>query len=247
MSAIRVLAGNPGPMTLEGTNTWVLGATGGRSLVLDCGPDDPAHLQRVVAAATEGGRELAAVVVTHHHLDHAEGLGSLAALCGVQPTAVGEGDLIAVDGLTLRVLATPGHTADSVTFLDEDEGCLYTGDTVLGRGTTVVAHPDGRLADYLRSLQRLAGVDAHRIRPGHGPEVTDVAGWLGYYREHRAARLEQVRQAVASGARTPAQVVAAVYTDVDSELWPAAQRSVAATLDFLRERGELPRAPGPAR
>jgi glyoxylase-like metal-dependent hydrolase (beta-lactamase superfamily II) len=155
--------------------------------------------------------------------------------------------VVAVDGLTLRVLATPGHTADSVTFLDEAEGCLYTGDTVLGRGTTVVAHPDGRLVDYLRSLQRLAGLDARLIRPGHGPDVADVPGWIGYYREHRAARLEQIRQAVAEGARTPGQIVAQVYAEVDRQLWPAAELTVAAALDYLRERGQLPSAPGPGR
>ncbi|HEV7209680.1 MAG TPA: MBL fold metallo-hydrolase [Mycobacteriales bacterium] len=247
MTATRVLAGNPGPMTLEGTNTWVLGAPEGRSVVLDPGPDEIGHLRRVLAAATAGGRELAAVVVTHHHLDHAEGLGTLTALSGVPPTRVGEGDVVAVDGLTLRVLATPGHTADSVTFLDEAEGCLYTGDTVLGRGTTVVAHPDGRLVDYLRSLQRLAGLDARLIRPGHGPDVADVPGWIGYYREHRAARLEQIRQAVAEGARTPGQIVAQVYAEVDRQLWPAAELTVAAALDYLRERGQLPSAPGPGR
>lgn len=235
MTALRVLAGNPGPLTLEGTNTWVLASPGGRSVVLDCGPDDPAHLAAVLAAATRGGRGIGAVCVTHHHPDHAAGLGRFAALSGVAPTPVAGGDVLEVDGLRLAVLATPGHTADSVTFLDEQDGCLYTGDTVLGRGTTVVAHPDGRLADYLDSLERLAGCGASRIRPGHGPEVADPAAWLDYYREHRAARLDQVRGALASGARTPREVVELVYADVDRDLWPAAEQSVAAQLQYLTD------------
>ena len=233
----HVLAPNPSPMTLEGTNTWVLNAPAGRSVVLDCGPAIPGHIDAVVAAATQEGREIGAVLVTHHHLDHAEGLPLLASRTGVDLTPVGEGDRVDVDGLRVQVLATPGHSSDSVTFLDADDGTLYTGDTLLGRGTTVVAHPDGRLGDYLDSLRRLAGVTAERIRPGHGPVVTDVAGWIAYYRQHRVERLDQVRAAVAAGARTVGQVVETVYADVDRAVWPAAALSVAAQLEYLRERG----------
>lgn len=233
----RVLAPNPGPMTLEGTNTWVLATTGGRSLVLDVGPADPDHVRQVVVTARAGGREIGAVLITHGHADHAAGLPKLAELTGVEVTAVADGDVVRVDGLALQVLATPGHTSDSVSYLDCDDGALYTGDTLLGRGTTVVAHPDGRLADYLASLERLGGVDATRIRPGHGPEVSDVAGWIRYYREHRAQRLAQVRDAVEQGATTVRAVVELVYADVDRVLWPAAELSVAAQLEYLRERG----------
>lgn len=233
----HVLAPNPGPMTLEGTNTWVLNAPGGRSAVIDCGPDIPAHLDAVVAAATDGGREIGALVITHKHLDHAEGLPALSARTGVPLTPVGEGDVVRLDGLALQVLATPGHSRDSVTFLDADDGTLYTGDTLLGRGTTVVAHPDGVLADYLASLARLAGVSAERIRPGHGPVVTDVAGWIAYYRQHRQERLDHVRAARAAGATTVDEIVASVYADVDRSLWPAAAMSVAAQLAYLDGRG----------
>lgn len=240
MTVTCVLAPNPGPMTLEGTNTWVLAAPGGASVVLDCGPDDAQHLGAVVEAARAGGREIGRVLVTHHHLDHAQGIGTLTAMTGVELTPVADGDVVRVDGLRLHVLGTPGHSADSVTFLDVDAGCLYTGDTILGRGTTVVEHPDGRLADYLASLERLAGVDARRIRPGHGPEVTDVAEWISYYREHRARRLDEVLDAVRAGARTVQAVVEAVYADVDRRVWGAARLSVAAQLEYLLERGRLP-------
>jgi glyoxylase-like metal-dependent hydrolase (beta-lactamase superfamily II) len=236
LRGVKVLAPNPGPMTLEGTNSWIIAAPGGRSVVLDCGPNDAGHLEAVAAAARLGGREIAAILVTHHHLDHAAGLVAFTESTGVPVTRVDEGDVIRVDGLTLDVLATPGHTADSITLLDRDDGCLYTGDTLLGRGTTVVAHPDGRLADYLASLARLAGIEAARVRPGHGPDVTDVAGWIAYYREHRAERLAQVRDAALALAElTPRAVVEVVYADVDTVLWPAAELSVAAQLDYLHE------------
>jgi glyoxylase-like metal-dependent hydrolase (beta-lactamase superfamily II) len=228
-------------MTLEGTNTWVLAAPGGgASVIVDCGPDNSEHLAAVIAAARSDGREIGKVLVTHHHLDHAQGLETLTAMTGIDLTPVADGDVVRVDGLQLDVLGTPGHSSDSVTFFDRDEGCLYTGDTVLGRGTTVVAHPDGRLADYLASLERLAGTPAERIRPGHGPDVTDVAGWIGYYRSHRAERLQQVRDAVWAGAHTPQAVVEQVYADVDSRLAGAVRLSVAAQLEYLRERGDLP-------
>ncbi|HEX7355855.1 MAG TPA: MBL fold metallo-hydrolase [Mycobacteriales bacterium] len=223
-------------MTLEGTNTWVLNAPGGRAVVIDCGPAIAEHIDEVVRAATAGGREIGAVVVTHSHLDHAEGLPLLSERTGVPLTRVDEGDVVRVDGLALQVLATPGHSSDSVTFLDADDGTLYTGDTLLGRGTTVIAHPDGVLADYLASLARLAGITAERIRPGHGPVVTDVAGWIAYYRQHRQERLDQVRAAVAAGATTAQQVVEVVYADVDRSVWPAAALSVAAQLEYLQSR-----------
>ena len=136
--------------------------------------------------------------------------------------------------------ATPGHTSDSFSLLirgTDGSTWLATGDMVLGRGTTVITHPDGNLASYLDSLTLMASIvdDAgvRQILPGHGPRVESPADWLAYYRSHRLERLQQVREAIAEGDRTPAEVVARVYADVDRSLWPAAEQSVAAQLEYL--------------
>lgn len=227
----RVLAPNPGPMTLEGTNTYLLRGTGG-AVVVDPGPLHEGHLAAVTAAVA--AEPIIVILLTHGHPDHAAGAARLAELTGARLVRAAAPDRVLRAGeVALRVLATPGHTADSRCFLVEESGDLLTGDTVLGRGTTVVAHPDGRLADYLASLERIAGLPLRRLLPGHGPEVADPAGWVAYYRRHRAQRLDQVRAAVAAGASTPGEVVATVYADVDPVLWPAAEQSVRAQLDYL--------------
>jgi glyoxylase-like metal-dependent hydrolase (beta-lactamase superfamily II) len=140
-------------------------------------------------------------------------------------------------GLEIRVVGTPGHTSDSLSFLVPADRTVLTGDTVLGRGTTVVAHPDGRLADYLASLRRLRDLAAaHEITtvlPGHGPVLTDALAAVEGYLTHRAERLVQVERAVAAGARTPRDVVERVYADIDRAVWPAAELSVRAQLDYL--------------
>jgi glyoxylase-like metal-dependent hydrolase (beta-lactamase superfamily II) len=235
-----VLAPNPGPMTLDGTNTWLLAAPGGRTVVVDPGPDDAGHLTRVVAEAGE----IALVLLTHGHPDHSAGARTLAEQVGVPVRAadpahrlgdegLGDGEHVAVDDLVVQVLATPGHSSDHVCFVLPEAGTVLTGDHVLGRGTTVVAYPDGRLRDYLDSLHRLADVGATTLLPGHGPVVENAAEVIAYYLAHRAERLEQVRDAVAAGATTPRAVVERVYADVDRRLWPAAEQSVRAQLDYL--------------
>jgi glyoxylase-like metal-dependent hydrolase (beta-lactamase superfamily II) len=147
-----------------------------------------------------------------------------------------DGDVITAAGCDLRVVATPGHSSDSVSLLLPADGALFTGDTVLGRGTTVIAR-DGNLGDYLRSLEQLRelaeAVELHLLLPGHGPMLADPIATLDYYLAHRAERLEQVRSAVAAGAKTPAEIVAMIYTDVDPSVWPAAEWSVRAQLDYL--------------
>ena len=246
--ATLVRADNPSPMTLEGTNTWVLRAPGATGcVVVDPGPLLPAHLEKVA-----GHGPVVATLLTHGHPDHAEGARRFAEMTGSavlarDPThAVGgetlpvEGDPLDLAGLRIRTFATPGHTADSVSFVIDDAAVL-TGDTILGRGTTVVAWPDGELADYLRSLERLRRLGPIPVLPGHGPVLPDAESVAGHYLQHRAARLTQVEAAVAAGAGTPAEVVAVVYADVDRAVWPAAELSVRAQLDYLRAgRGDGP-------
>jgi glyoxylase-like metal-dependent hydrolase (beta-lactamase superfamily II) len=236
-------------MTLDGTNTWVLAEPGASAcVVVDPGPDDPGHLAAVLAAATEGDRRVGLVLLTHRHPDHVEGAGTFARLAQAPVRAadpalrspgspgLDEGDRIALDGLDLRVLATPGHTSDSVCFLLPADRAVLTGDTVLGRGTTVVAHPDGRLGDYLESLRRLHTLSRERVDvvyPGHGPLLEKAEAAIQTYLTHRQERLAQVQAAVDGGARGARAVVETVYADVDPVLWPAAEWSVRAQLEYL--------------
>ncbi|WP_245156048.1 MBL fold metallo-hydrolase [Nocardioides sp. 503] len=254
-----VLADNADMMTLDGTNTWVLREPGARrSVVIDPGPSIPAHLDAIAEAAGEVG----VVLLTHHHHDHAEAAQEFAERmgCGVRALdpelrlgseGLGDGDVVEIDGLEIRVVGTPGHTADSLSFHVPAEGAVLTGDTVLGRGTTVVAHPDGQLGAYLDSLDRLHALassqDVSWIWPGHGPVIADALGALDFYRAHRRDRLGQVEAALASLKDSPhpegiavdelpRRVVEIVYTDVDPVLWGAAELSVRAQLAYLQGR-----------
>lgn len=249
------LAPNPSLMTLDGTNTWVLAEPGAqRVVVVDPGPGEEPHLRRVADAVRSSGRRVDVVLLTHGHADHAEGAGRFAelveapvraadpALCAGGGAPLTDGTVVAVDGLSVTVVATPGHTADSFCFHLPADGALLTGDTVLGRGTTVVAYPDGSLAAYLESLRRMRALAAssglRRLLPAHGPVVDDPLAALDGYLTHRAERLEQVRAAFAAGAREPMDVVRTVYADVDPAVWPAAEASVRAQLDYLCDQAQ---------
>ena len=250
-----VLAPNPSPMTLDGTNTWLIAEPGSATaIVVDPGPDDEGHLRRVHHAATAAGQRISQIVLTHGHLDHSEGARRLAELAGAPVLALdpaqrlgdgglAPGDVLTAAGCEVRVIGTPGHTADSACLLIEADQAVLTGDTVLGRGTTVIAD-DGRLGPYLDSLRRLRALageqDLRVLLPGHGPLLADPAGILDYYLAHRAERLAEVRAALAAGDRTPAEIVERVYADVHRALWPAAEMSVRAQLGYLAERGEIP-------
>lgn len=246
--ATRLLAPNPGPMTLDGTNTWVLQEPGAdECVVIDPGPLHEEHLAGIAAS---GPVQL--IVLTHGHHDHSEGAMRLRELTGASITA--RDPALCVEAEPLRpdavshvasvewlTVLTPGHSSDSVCFVLPGDRALLTGDTILGRGTTVVAHPDGRLSDYLDSLQRLRDLADHDIDvllPGHGPTLDNPVGVLDYYLAHRQERLEQVRSALADGAVDAKDVVRRVYADVDQVLWPAAERSVRAQLDYLDEMQE---------
>ncbi len=247
-----ILAPNPGPMTLDGTNTYLLGRPGAEVYVVDPGPAHAGHLRAVQEAATGEGSRVLAVLLTHAHADHSEGAAELARALGVPVRALDPrhrlgpelglpaGLELRAEGLRIQVVPTPGHTADSVSFLVHGPSgppVLLTGDTVLGRGTSVVAAPEGRLGAYLDSLQRLARASqAERVAaiwPGHGPVRTDPGALLEHYLAHRQDRLAQVRAAVADGARTPAEVVDVVYAGLDPDLRPAAELSARAQLEHL--------------
>ncbi|HVS68121.1 MAG TPA: MBL fold metallo-hydrolase [Mycobacteriales bacterium] len=246
--ASRLLAPNPGPMTLDGTNTWVLRAPGSaEAVVVDPGPIENGHIDKLEAIGP-----IAAIVLTHGHFDHGECAPELHERTGA-PVVARDPDLClgtdpipdrpgrtALAGLDWLTVLTPGHSSDSVSFILESDRALLTGDTVLGRGTAVVAHPDGILGDYLDSLQRLRDIAAGEIDvilPGHGPVVERPLEVMEYYLAHRAERLDQVRAALAAGDEDEDAVVRRVYADVDESLWPHALLSVRAQLDYLRERG----------
>ncbi len=253
--ASLVLAPNPGPMTLDGTNTWVLDEPGAsRCVVVDPGPLHDGHLRAVLTAAEACGARVALVLLTHGHPDHAEGAARFASLAGDVPVraldpahrlgseGLADGDVVSLDGLEIRIMGTPGHTSDSLSFVLPASGAVLTGDTILGRGTTVVAWPDGRMADYLASLSRLRALAAsgavRTVLPGHGPVLSGTAlQAIDGYLAHRRERLSQVEAAVVAGDRTPGEVVRRVYADVDQSLWPAAELSVRAQLDYLRDSG----------
>ena len=203
--ATCVLAPNPSPMTLDGTNTWLL-TDGSSALVVDPGPDDAGHLD-AVEEALDGAR-VSQVLLTHGHPDHSEAAVALARRLGAPVLAldpahrlgsegVVDGDVLAAGDLTVEVVATPGHTGDSLSFRLVEDAALLTGDTVLGRGSTVVAHPDGRLGDYLASLHRLRSLaestSAEVVLPGHGPALDAPVDVVTAYLAHREERLDQVR------------------------------------------------------
>jgi glyoxylase-like metal-dependent hydrolase (beta-lactamase superfamily II) len=241
-TASVLLADNPGLMTLEGTNTWVLRAPGSQeSVIIDPGPDDDEHIARVAAVGN-----VALVLISHRHPDHTDGIDKLAELTGAPVRSAGsgflrglsaelrDGEVIEVAGLSISVLATPGHTADSLSFVLDD--AVLTADTVLGHGTTVIDSDDGSLADYLDSLQRLRVLGRRTVLPGHGPELTDLSATAAEYLAHREQRLQQVRSALADlgDDASARQIVEHVYTDVDEKLWDAAEKSVQAQLHYLR-------------
>ncbi|MBG6084277.1 MBL fold metallo-hydrolase [Zhihengliuella flava] len=264
--ASLLLAPNPSAMTLDGTQSYAVRFPGHTSLiVVDPGPDDAGH---VAALAALG--DVALILITHRHPDHTAGIDALHQLTGAPvravlsefcrpaapphpahntPAGFGEplrdGELITEAGVSLRVVATPGHTSDSVSFFlpeDGQHGAMITGDTILGRGTTILDFPDGTLGDYLASLERLAGFGAATVLPAHGGTLPDLARIAGEYTAHRNQRLAQVRDAVErvesghddGSAASVAEVTDVVYADVDPAVRGAAEHSVSAQVAYLR-------------
>jgi glyoxylase-like metal-dependent hydrolase (beta-lactamase superfamily II) len=248
----RVLAPNPGPMSLDGTNTYVVGEPGsGRALVVDPGPDDAAHLAAVEAALAARGAECVAVLVTHHHVDHAAAaapwaahfgvpvMAGSAAVAGPRGRVLEPGERLDLAGTTIGVVPTPGHTSDHLAFRLES-GAVLVGDHVLGRGTSVVTHPEGDVLAYLESLRRVHDLGPSALYCGHGPELTEDPGAvLDFYLAHRAYREQQLLDALGRGAATVDELVATVYAAYPREVWPAAAQSTRATLDKLRAEGRV--------
>ncbi|NUT70187.1 MBL fold metallo-hydrolase [Pseudarthrobacter sp. C4D7] len=246
-----ILAPNPGPMSLDGTNSYVLRGPGQSAVVVvDPGPQDETHL-----AALAGVGPVDLILVTHRHADHTAGSARLHQLTGAPVRAVdfahchggGEvlvhGEVIHAAGLEIAVLATPGHTSDSACFhlpADGPDGAVLTGDTILGRGTTVLDFPDGTLGDYLASLDLLEALGPAWVLPAHGPVLASLESAARGYRSHREERLGQIRTALDRLGRdaTVGEVADAVYAGVGPSVRRAAELSVAAQLTYLRGGGE---------
>ena len=260
----RLRANNPSPLTLDGTNGYVV-RVGPRSLVaIDPGPVDDRQRDAFLAAARDAGATYAAILVTHGHPDHFPGAAPLAAATGApvyaHPLARFPHDRTLADGERLEfadaafvVLHGPGHAPDHLVFVLDDERALFTGDIVLGTGTVVVAPPSGEMRTYQRTLHRLRDEygDAHAIYGGHGPDVRDVRAKLDEYIAHREARERGILAALGSDGATIPEIVARVYAAVDARLWPAAARQVLAHLLALESEGRvraepLEREPTPA-
>jgi glyoxylase-like metal-dependent hydrolase (beta-lactamase superfamily II) len=240
LSIVRVLAPNPSVYTLEGTNTWVVGRD--PSVVIDPGPDIASHLDDVERAA---GR-VASVLVTHDHEDHAPGAPAFAArvraplfafrLSGAERLRDGQRFPVS-DGAEVVAVATPGHSSDHVAFFVPSEAALFTGDAVVGRGTSFIDPPDGDLGRYLRSLRRMLDLHPRTIYPGHGPVVLNAAAKLTEYLKHREEREEQVITAIAGGPVTIGQMVSTIYADYPPEVHELAARSVLSHLLKLESEG----------
>lgn len=255
-AGVRMIrANNPGPMTLAGTNTWILtGRDGNSTVVIDPGPPLAEHLAAIRAA----GRPVA-IVLTHQHADHCEAAPALAEEFGIPVYAalpelardsapLAEGQVLDLAGWRITVLATPGHTADSVCL--RIDGALFTGDTLLGGSTTIVAPPSGSLAEYFDSMRRLGTFDDVPGFPGHGPAFSSVGAWATHnaaYREQRLAQLAEVYETVAGrgteSTRAETDVVGrvarAAYGENGGPVAPYVDAMVAAQLTFLGARGDI--------
>jgi len=228
---VRIVAPNPGPMTLAGTNTYLYGSD--PCVAIDPGPDDAGHLEAVRAAAEERGG-IGLVLLTHGHGDHGAGAERL----GVEVVLPKDGE----EHRGLRALATPGHAADHVCFLTAD-GVCFSGDLVLGEGSTFVPPDGGSLAAYMDSLRRLQAEPLELLCPGHGPWITDPTAKLAEYVEHREMRESRLLAALERGERSREALLAEVWDDVPAEVRPAAAQVMEAHLQKLASEGRMPPDP----
>jgi glyoxylase-like metal-dependent hydrolase (beta-lactamase superfamily II) len=260
----RVIAKNPGPFTYTGTGTYLVGH--GKVAVIDPGPEDAAHLAAIQAAVAD--EEVAAIVVTHHHIDHSPLAQPLQAATGApiygcavkihvvddsgvkteaandlafQPDVdlCGGGGRVSGPGWTLEAIATPGHTSNHICYALLEENAVFTGDHIMGWSTTVITPPDGDMTDYMQSLARIRDRNFATLWPTHGPPVTEPQPFLDGYIAHRRAREAQILAALAKGPSKINDMVPGLYADVDPGLWPAAARSVLGHLIDLTRRDKV--------
>ncbi|MBV9028591.1 MAG: MBL fold metallo-hydrolase [Candidatus Eremiobacteraeota bacterium] len=243
-----IRAPNASAMTLSGTNSYVVACGAGAALVVDPGPPIETHMSEIAAAARAQDLTIEAIALTHGHPDHASGAAMLAAQAGAPVYAhpachapheyeLALDEDFTVGDVTLRVMDAPGHTFDHVIFYYPAERALFTGDTILGEGTSVIAPPGGALRPYERTLQRLAREFSHAqiIYPGHGPVVNGASAKIHEYIEHRRMRESQIVAALRDGPNTIPQIVRKVYGPERSVLWPAMARQVLAHLLALED------------
>lgn len=235
-----IRAPNPGPFTLTGTNSWLVGRE--PTWLVDPGPWIEAHLEALSAAAERRGG-LGGIALTHDHSDHAEALGEMRRRFSQAPVAGarGEVDVLLADGCVfgpLRAVAISGHSPDHFGFLVDR--VLFTGDAILGQGSSLITPYPGALRAYLESLERLRAWDLALLAPGHGSPVSDVEAKLGEYIAHRLDREERLLAALAAGARTVDELLDTAWSDAPAALRPAAAATLAAHLDKLAEEGRLP-------
>ena len=260
----RVTANNPGPFTFKGTGTYIVGR--GEVAVIDPGPDDPAHLEAILAAVA--GETVTHILVTHHHSDHSPLAGPLQARTGApiygcavasvddddggvkmeaghdlsfkpDVSLCGGGEVLSGPGWTMEAIATPGHTSNHICFALKEENACFTGDHIMGWSTTVITPPDGDMTDYLASLDGIRARGFDTLWPTHGPPIRDVDAFIAAYAEHRQERVDQILGALKTGPAKIRELVPTLYADVDSRLHPAAARSMLAAMIHLVRRGEL--------
>lgn len=242
----RITAPNPSIMTGAGTNTYLVGTN--EVAVIDPGPDDPQHIAALIQAV-EGVR-IRWVLLTHTHRDHAPGAGPLALQTGAEILAfghphvtpdrtIGDGDVLATIGFTLEVLYTPGHASDHLCFFLREEAALFAGDLIMSGSTVVISPPDGDMAAYLRSLERLRQRRIARIYPGHGEVIEHPGMIIDEYIHHRRMREAQVLDALKAWPLRIADLVVQIYAGLPETLHPLAARSVYAHLLKLKSEGKV--------
>jgi glyoxylase-like metal-dependent hydrolase (beta-lactamase superfamily II) len=260
----RVTAKNPGPFTFKGTGTYIVGQ--GEVAVIDPGPDDPAHLEAILAAVA--GERVTHILITHHHSDHSPLAGALkaatgatiygCAVAGHEVEDTGEvkmeaghdldfrpdvslcgGGAVSGPGWTIEAIPTPGHTSNHICFALKEENCLFSGDHIMGWSTTVITPPDGDMGDYLASLAAIEARHFTTLWPTHGPPIREVDAFIAAYTAHRHERANQILRALEAGPARIRDLVPRLYADVDPRLWPAASRSMLAAILYLSGEGKI--------